>query len=287
MTHDAPIASIAIPAYNESAVISRCLSSLLESALPGELEVVVACNGCTDDTARIAASYDGVTVVEVDRASKIAALNAADDALTAFPRFYLDADVEVTTESVRTLIGEMSTLGALCGAPRPDFETVGRSWLIRSFYAVWARQPYLRQQPVGNGVYVLTAEGRKRFGRFPQVVSDDLFVRNSFHITERYCSPDVSFTIHTPRTLRGLMKMRVRVHRGNAELTAADPRTDAQHGRRIKSLLDQADNLGAVAQVGVFVGVNVVARALARLKRYAGRHTWERDESARELEAGS
>src|SRR5262245_58336894 len=45
------MASVVIPAHNEARVIERGLSSLLEGARPGELEIVVVCNGCTDDTA--------------------------------------------------------------------------------------------------------------------------------------------------------------------------------------------------------------------------------------------
>ena len=47
--------SIVIAAYNEAAVIGRCLDALLAGAAPGEFDVTVVANGCTDDTAEVAA----------------------------------------------------------------------------------------------------------------------------------------------------------------------------------------------------------------------------------------
>jgi glycosyltransferase involved in cell wall biosynthesis len=281
MSFDVPLASVVIPAHDESAVIGRCLGALLQDAAPGELDIVVACNGCTDDTAEVARSFPGVRVIEIDEASKTAAINAADRQLEAFPRFYVDADVELTTSAVRGVASAMQEHGVPCGAPSPLFDVDGRPYLIRAFYDVWKAQPWLREQPVGNGVYVLSRAGRGRFEEFPNLVADDLFVRNQFAASERYCSPTDHFTIHTPRTVRGLVAMRTRVHRGNAEIAQAQPEGDRQHGRRLDSLLGSARSPSAVLGVGIYVGVNVLAKLLARWKRATGSNAWERDESAR------
>ena len=62
--------SVVIPAHDEEAVIGRCLDALFEGALPGELDVVVACNGCTERTAEIAGGYGpAVRVLESDTPS--------------------------------------------------------------------------------------------------------------------------------------------------------------------------------------------------------------------------
>src|SRR3954470_21776937 len=100
MRHPRPRASVVIPAHNEAALIGDCLRVLLEDADAGEFEVVVVCNGCTDDTAGIAADFAGSTVIEVDAASKIAALNTGDEVATTFPRIYLDADVAIVLASI-------------------------------------------------------------------------------------------------------------------------------------------------------------------------------------------
>ncbi len=46
-----PFASIIIPAHDESATIDACLTSLLDDPHCDDLDVLVVCNGCTDDTA--------------------------------------------------------------------------------------------------------------------------------------------------------------------------------------------------------------------------------------------
>ena len=43
--------SIIIPAYNEERVIAATLKELVPGAIAGELEVIVVCNGCTDNAA--------------------------------------------------------------------------------------------------------------------------------------------------------------------------------------------------------------------------------------------
>ena len=98
-----PIASIVIPAHNEEAVIARTLSTLLTDAKDGEFEVVVVCNGCSDATHQISEGFAhrGVRTLSIETPSKIAALNVGDAAATVMPRVYLDADVQVTTDSVR------------------------------------------------------------------------------------------------------------------------------------------------------------------------------------------
>src|ERR1700736_3335542 len=107
---DQAIASVVIAARNEEAVIGRCLRALLAAAAPGELEVIVVCNGCSDGTSSVVgAAYPTVKVVELPVASKVAALNAGDDVAQAFPRFYVDADVELTTESLRAVAQVLTT----------------------------------------------------------------------------------------------------------------------------------------------------------------------------------
>ena len=71
--------SVIIPAYNEASVIDRCLSAMLADARPGELEIVVVANNCSDDTAARARRHgELVKVVETPIGSKIHALNLGD-----------------------------------------------------------------------------------------------------------------------------------------------------------------------------------------------------------------
>ena len=91
--------SIVVPARNEGFVIARTLRAMATGAVPGELDVIVVCNGCTDNTADIARSFGPpVRVIETEVGSKVHALNLGDQAASTFPRIYADADVEITLE---------------------------------------------------------------------------------------------------------------------------------------------------------------------------------------------
>src|SRR5688572_24864616 len=135
--------SVIIPAHNESAVIGRCLRALTNGAVPGQLEVIVVANGCTDDTAAVATAAArnfgaGVKVVETPIGSKILALNLGDEAATGFPRFYVDADVVLTRAAVEQLAARLDagSSGVLAVAPRPRFAVDRASWVVRAFYEV-------------------------------------------------------------------------------------------------------------------------------------------------------
>jgi glycosyltransferase involved in cell wall biosynthesis len=58
--------SIIIPAHNESSVIARTLKAMTDGAKPGELDVIVVCNGCSDDTAVVAGRF-GLTLQHQSR----------------------------------------------------------------------------------------------------------------------------------------------------------------------------------------------------------------------------
>jgi len=50
--------SIIVAAHNEAVVIERCLSAMTIDAEPEEFEIVVVCNGCTDQTAALVRAMD-------------------------------------------------------------------------------------------------------------------------------------------------------------------------------------------------------------------------------------
>ena len=171
--------SVVIPAHDEATVIGRLLDALAGDPRGHELELVVVANGCTDATARVAASYGAsVTVVEIEEASKIAALEAGDRAATVFPRAYVDADVVVDVAALLALADELERPGGpLVASPRLEVDTDGASWPVRQHYRIWELTDYRRTGHIGSGVYALSADGRRRFGRWPQVIADDRFVQ--------------------------------------------------------------------------------------------------------------
>lgn len=272
------LASVVIPAHNEETVIARCLDTLLAGAADGEFEVVVVANGCTDATVTVARSYEPrVQVVDLDQPSKIAALNAGDGAVAAFPRIYLDADIEMGPDAVRAVARQLERPEVHCAAPSVRVELEGRPWIIRSFYGALHELPYFADGLVGTGVYALSAEGRSRFCEFPEITADDLFVRNLFTADECRVADDVTFTVHAPRTLTGLLAVRERVYRGNAEYEAAGfahQRPSTFSALRILGLAVRRP-----VAVAAFIWVNVLAKA--RLRFRGARGGWERDESSR------
>ena len=77
--------SIIIPAHNESVVIRQSLDGITTGDWTQDYEIIVVCNGCTDDTADIARTYPGVRVVETEIGNKANAMNLGDQHATGFP----------------------------------------------------------------------------------------------------------------------------------------------------------------------------------------------------------
>ncbi|MGI5212308.1 glycosyltransferase [Plantactinospora sp. CA-290183] len=120
------VTSVVVAAHNEAALLGRTLRTLLADARPGEFEVVVVANGCTDRTAEVARSVPGVRALELPEPSKPAALNAGDRAATGFPRIYLDADIALTTAAARALAAAVAGPEVLAAAPGRRLDTTGR-----------------------------------------------------------------------------------------------------------------------------------------------------------------
>ncbi len=115
----APVASIVIPAHNEERVIGRLLRSLTTGVPSGHFDIVVVCNGCTDGTAATArAVSDRIDVIELTEPGKYRALRVGNDAVTAFPRLFVDADVEISTSSVYRLVEALKSLDVSAVGPR-------------------------------------------------------------------------------------------------------------------------------------------------------------------------
>ena len=68
MEHEYDI-SVIIPAHNEEKYVRRCIDSIKQAdeIFDGTVEIIVVCNRCTDDTARIAEENGARTVFNEDR----------------------------------------------------------------------------------------------------------------------------------------------------------------------------------------------------------------------------
>lgn len=211
--------SVVMPAHDEEHSIRRSLTAMLKGSRPGEMEVIVVCNGCSDETATVARAFSpDVDVIELPEASKSAALNHGDQQATCFPRFYVDADVEVSAATLRELAAVLRNGETLAASVRPELILDDCSWPVRSYYRIWSRLPQLRDGLSGAGLYGLAREGRSRFVGFPELVADDMFVTSLFRPGERARLNHVSTRVRPARSFRDLLATRVRVHLGNLQI---------------------------------------------------------------------
>ena len=160
-------------------------------------------------------------VVEVDKASKIAALDAGDEAATAFPRVYVDADIVLTGATVERLAAALAEPGVECVAPPARGRSAGRPWAVRSFYAVWPEIPYIARPPRRLGRVRHERRGPGRFDRWPAIVNDDLFARALFTRAERRVVGTEPFVVQAPYSTRALVKRRA----GSTPATCRRPPT--------------------------------------------------------------
>jgi glycosyltransferase involved in cell wall biosynthesis len=277
-----PLGSVVIPAHNEAAGIRRCLDALFAGTAPGELEVVVVCNGCADDTAPLArSSGHPVRVIELRAASKPAALRAGEEVARALPRIYLDADVVLHGPAARVLL-ERLRAGTVAARPPIRYASSASSAPVRSYYRARSQVPALLKSLWGAGVYGLSEAGRSRFDAFPDVVADDLWVDRQFapgEIEIVDCEPVV---VAVPRRARDLVRVLRRTYRGKAETAGVDP-----HDRARKTTLSTLEQLRRLAAGGPSAALDAatyaafaVSARLALAAPLTGAR-WERDDSSR------
>lgn len=275
--------SIIIPAHNESAVIARTLKAITDGAQPRELEVIVVCNGCSDDTAEIARRFrPRVRVIETSIARKTHALNLGDDAAQGFPRIYADADVILPIETIRGLAAVLQEGKTLGVAPTPNFELADCSWAVRACYQIRSLLPSAREGIGGSGVYALSEAGRARFAEFPNVTADDGFVRTQFRGQERQTIPSLHSTVFPPRTMRDLIATKTRAHYGSYELASLFPELWQNRGESNNhALLRLFANPLLWPQLFVYCFVTIIAKRKARKRLQSGGLKWERDDTSR------
>ncbi|MEN8215220.1 MAG: glycosyltransferase [Pseudomonadota bacterium] len=276
--------SIIIPAHNEEKVIGRCLTNLLQGLNPEEAEIIVVCNGCTDQTAKLVQSTAAVQLIETPVASKANALNLGDEQAKGFPRIYIDADIQISGEDVKKLAQELKKDTLLAASPVMRVEFKGRSWSIKAFYKIWCCLPFVTQGTIGSGVYALSKTGRERFDKFPEITADDGFVRFLFSPSERGVVKSAAFTVFPPRRLSNLIRIRNRIYFGAYELKKTFPELAARyHESNIGStFFPLFKKISLWPALLVYISINLYSRIGGRCKFWFGdRQYWNRDESSR------
>ena len=222
--------SILIPAHDEEAYIGACLDALLASDSPPDaVEVLVMANGCTDATVSIAEARAEAfaqkgwpfRVLDLPQGGKLGALNAGDAAARHPARAYLDADVTVSPGLVAALTRALDV-----AEPRYVSGTAliapPQTRVTRAYARFWQTLPFVTDGVPGFGLFAVNGPGRARWGDYPDIISDDTFVRLNFTPAERIKLPQ-TYTWPMIEGFPALVKVRRRQNLGVAEVAARYP----------------------------------------------------------------
>jgi cellulose synthase/poly-beta-1,6-N-acetylglucosamine synthase-like glycosyltransferase len=113
-----PALTLVVAAHNEERVIAAKVDNALQLDYPRELlEVIVACDGCTDRTAQAARTAGADLVLELARGGKIRAQDAAVAMARGEIVAFSDANASWRPDAARALVGAFSDprVGYACG----------------------------------------------------------------------------------------------------------------------------------------------------------------------------
>lgn len=281
--------SIILPAHNEAAVLGSTLDAVFAQDYPGPMEVIVAANGCDDETVDVAEHYRALAaaqdrelhVLDLPGRGKPGALNAADAIASGDVRIYLDADVTISGSAVSCVVGALQLDGIEFAAPAMLLNRP-RSRVVRGYLTVWSRMPYVVDGDAGRGVYAVSAKGRSRWGSYPDLLSDDSFARLHFESSEVAIVNDATVAVRFPETLREMIAVRGRLFRGIWELDERLPELGTRHVQRGRvALRTVARSPDLWLRAPAFLAIYVFGWLHAR--RTLGREDapWARAESSR------
>ncbi len=222
--------SVIIAANNEQEYIGSCLNALLQQTDVGSAaQVIVVANACTDETVSVAKGYGTdfshlgwhLQVIETETPGKLNALRLGERAATGAILVYLDADVRCDP----ALLSQLETA---LSVERARYATGtlrvvrAKSWVTRQYARFWTKLPFVKGGAVGAGLFALNRAGRARWGTFPDIISDDTFVRLHFPPDERI---EVRAAYHWPMIegFSNLVRVRRRQDAGVYEIAKNYP----------------------------------------------------------------
>lgn len=230
LTGDSDGLCVIIAAHNEEGYIAACLQALLEQDNgAGQVEVIVAANACTDNTAEIVASFKAAfaerdwrfVLLNIAESGKPNAFNQGDAAALGSNRVYLDADVQCDPAMLGQLRRVLAQRQALYATATLQV-IPPHTWVTRRYAEFWVLLPFVQKGAVGAGLFSANAAGRRRWGQFPAIISDDMFARLNFAPSERV---EVPARYHWPMVegVRNLIRVRRRQDAGVDEIRRLYP----------------------------------------------------------------
>lgn len=277
--------SVVVPCFNEERTIRACLLSIRDQAgLPEGhgIEIIVAANGCRDGTVEAArqvlpeleARGFRTRLLDLETPGKARAMNAAEGLALWGPRLFLDADVTLSD-------AVMAALAPLLCASEDIYCSgsvrcaAGRSPVSRLYAHVWSRLPFVVDGVPGVGLYGVSASARRRWHGFPDLHSDDRFVRLLFAPGERH-KVEASYLWPVPQGLWNLIRVRRRWIEGNLELFHRYPAMRRHDDKKSDLVSLLSSLLRAPMASQVFLAIWTVAYALALFRNPAEPVPWRR-----------
>ncbi len=278
------MATVIVPAHNEASVIENCLNSIINQS--GVSNIIVACNGCTDNTVDIVQTkFPTVTCLDIKKPSKTNALNVAEEKAkelgVSYPIFYIDADTQLSKNAVQHISQVMSTSNILLAAPTPIINTDKSSFLVQTYYKVWTRLPYIKEGVIATCSFIVSEKGRQRFDKFADVIGDDGFIRCHFKNKEISNIEGAEIYITAPKDILSLIKIKTRARLGNMELIAKNKcpiREEKHYGSVMKDRLLSKHFFSTFIYIVIALIIRV--RATLQFKKLST-YTWEKDTSSR------
>ena len=226
------LVSVILPAHDEAAYIGACLDALLASDAPAygwSVEVIVVANGCSDRTADIArgrvrqATARGWRLVVLDLAEggKLNALNKGEAAAAGATRVYLDADVIVSPPLIAQLVEVLDTGQPRYASGQPRLARAS-SPVTAAYGRFWATLPFVTNGVPGFGIFAVNPAGRARWATFPDIISDDTFVRLMFTPAQRF-RVAAEYSWPMVEGFRNLVRVRRRQNAGVDQIATVAP----------------------------------------------------------------
>jgi glycosyltransferase involved in cell wall biosynthesis len=278
------MATVIVPAHNESSVIEACLDSIVNQH--GIEHIIVACNGCTDDTVEIVQTkYPSVVCLNIAMPSKTNALNVAEQKAQelgiTYPIFYIDADTQLSKNAIQQITSAMRNSTIHLAAPTPIIDTSRSTWLVKTYYSVWTSLPYIKEGVIATCSFIVSEKGRKRFDKFADVIGDDNFIRCHFKNEEISNIDGAEIYISAPKDIFSLIKIKTRSRLGNMELIAQNRRLiveNKNYGHVMKNRL--LSKYFFSTSIYILIALLIRIRANLQFKNLKD-YQWEKDTSSR------
>ncbi len=269
--------SIIVPLYNEAAGLAARARDLMRG-LPEGCEVIFVCNGCTDNSEQILREVvrETATILTCDK-GKVRAIRLGELHASLFPRFYVDADVDISGRDLGLLASKLGE-GIELVSPSFRMRTDHAGDLVSKIVGFWQQLPY------GKGgfhaVLGVTRTLRERWGEFPDVIADDTFIEGQALTHEKLVDRDVTASITAPRTWWGWVRVRARWQQGIDQLRRNNYPVAKSPGQ-IRSVLRAIFIPGKSHAAFMYCFSVILARSIARTG-FQRTKDWFTDETSRQ-----